>query len=141
MLSTQSEGTTLTHAEPAHHLVRLLGWCGHAVRNSIQPPMRPLADSNGGGTSLLTYVIMTDQIRSSDVEGNIGVGFILTGAAEKDGVQYVRIYPGKSVYRHIRYVRGVRLLARTWMRIYSHLAVLWSADNIQRLITFGSVNE
>src|SRR5882724_10732646 len=39
MLSTQSEGTPLTHAEPAHHLVRLLGWCGHAVRNSIQPPM------------------------------------------------------------------------------------------------------
>ena len=41
MLSTQSEGTPLTHAEPAHHLVRLLGWCGHAVRNSIQPPMTP----------------------------------------------------------------------------------------------------
>src|SRR5216684_1915507 len=39
MLSAQSEGTPLTHAEPAHHLVRLLGWCGHAVRNSIQPPM------------------------------------------------------------------------------------------------------
>jgi len=39
MLSTQSEGTPLTHAEPAHHLVWLLGWCGHAVRNSIQPPM------------------------------------------------------------------------------------------------------
>ena len=39
MLSTQSEGTPLTRAEPAHHLVRLLGWCGHAVRNSIQPPM------------------------------------------------------------------------------------------------------
>src|SRR5258706_13886290 len=39
MLSTQSEGTPLTHAEPAHHLVRLLGWCGHAVRNSIQPPV------------------------------------------------------------------------------------------------------
>src|SRR5215470_9030830 len=39
MLSTQSEGTPLTHAEPAHHLVRLLGRCGHAVRNSIQPPM------------------------------------------------------------------------------------------------------
>src|SRR5215471_16281129 len=39
MLSTQSEGTPLTHAEPAHHLVGLLGWCGHAVRNSIQPPM------------------------------------------------------------------------------------------------------
>src|SRR5258707_8126409 len=39
MLSTQSEGTPLSHAEPAHHLVRLLGWCGHAVRNSIQPPL------------------------------------------------------------------------------------------------------
>src|ERR1700722_13950887 len=38
MLGTQSEGTPLTHAEPAHHLVRLLGRCGHAVRNSIQPP-------------------------------------------------------------------------------------------------------
>jgi len=42
MLSTQSEGTLLTHAEPAHHLVRLLGLCGHAVRNSIQPPMTHL---------------------------------------------------------------------------------------------------
>ena len=39
MLSTQSEGMPLTHAEPAHHLVRLLGWFGHAVRNSIQPPL------------------------------------------------------------------------------------------------------
>src|ERR1700726_2976527 len=39
MLSTQSEGTPLTHPEPAHHLVRLLGWCGHAVRYSIQPPV------------------------------------------------------------------------------------------------------
>lgn len=43
MLSTQSEGTLLTHAEPAHHLVRLLGWCGHAVRNSvIAPRLAPL---------------------------------------------------------------------------------------------------
>src|SRR3979409_1496519 len=77
------------------------------------------------------------------VEGNIGVGFISTSAAEKDGVQYVRIYPGKSAVRHRRYVRRVRVLARTWTRsfLYSHLAMLWSADNIQRLITFGSVNE
>ena len=46
MLSTQSEGTPLTHAEPAHHLVRLLGWCGHAVRNSIQPPMTQANEVN-----------------------------------------------------------------------------------------------
>src|SRR6266446_3591833 len=47
MLSTQSEGTPLTHAEPAHHPVRLLGWCGHAVRNSIQPPMTRSGPSIG----------------------------------------------------------------------------------------------
>jgi hypothetical protein len=77
MLSTQSEGTPLTHAEPAHHLVRLLGWCGHAVRNSIQPPMtrsRHRAEAfqieaQAGPGSGIPPAKMSQRVSLSDGEG------------------------------------------------------------------------